>query len=173
VVNMRKDEDLKILQGQRSKRIGSNNEKCVFQFVSLNSPSFSELLNDTGFSKPVLSKHLGSLQRAGYIFKDTVKPHETRDPHEIGKIVYRSTNEQIERFVNDFFALQYETAVLDKMEKDVKDKMLEHYKANAQFLSEWLKRRHPIPPKPRWFRMKDGKRVEIKSEERFKGETDG
>lgn len=51
--------------------------------------SFSELLKETGFSKPVLSKHLQTLMKEHVIYKDTIKPYEPSDQREVGKIVYR------------------------------------------------------------------------------------
>jgi DNA-binding transcriptional regulator GbsR (MarR family) len=57
--------------------------------------TFSELVKVTGFSKPVLAKHLKTWINGNAIYKDTIKPGETTNPKDIGKIVYRSYQKKI------------------------------------------------------------------------------
>jgi DNA-binding HxlR family transcriptional regulator len=74
-------------QGEKSRQTGSINEIHVLQTLVEKPLTFSELLRNTGFSKPVLAKHLRNLMRNGSIYKDTIKLDEK--PEEVGKIVYR------------------------------------------------------------------------------------
>jgi DNA-binding transcriptional ArsR family regulator len=88
-VNKRKDARIHEAQGQKSRQIASLNVLHVLEILGEKPSSFSELLRETGFSKPVLSKHLQTLTKERAIYKDTIKSDETSDPREVGKIVYR------------------------------------------------------------------------------------
>jgi len=91
MMSMQKEKDKRIreAQGQRSKIIGNVNQLNVFLTLLGQPFTFSELLRETGFSRPVLAKHLRALQADGCICKDTVKADETSNPKEVGKVVYR------------------------------------------------------------------------------------
>jgi DNA-binding transcriptional regulator GbsR (MarR family) len=82
-------------QGQRSKTIASQNQLFIFLTLIDRPLTFSELLKETGFSRPVLAKHLKVLQKKGSITKDTVKQGETSNSKEIGKVVYRVKTSEI------------------------------------------------------------------------------
>jgi len=90
-----KDKRIREAQGQRSKTIANVNQLHVFLTLLRQPLTFSELLKETGFSKPVLAKHLRALQADGCICKDTVKADETSNPKEVGKVVYRIISNQI------------------------------------------------------------------------------
>jgi DNA-binding HxlR family transcriptional regulator len=85
--NKNNNKRIKESQGEKSRQIGSINELDVLQALVNKPLTFSELLNVTEFSKPVLWKHLKTLMKKGYIYKDTIKLNE--NPEEVGKIVYR------------------------------------------------------------------------------------
>lgn len=90
-----KDKRIREAQGQRSKTIANVNQLHVFLTLLRQPLTFSELLKETGFSKPVLAKHLRALQADGCICKDTVKADETSNPKEVGKVVYRIISNQV------------------------------------------------------------------------------
>lgn len=90
-----KDERIREAQGQKSRQTARLNEIRVLQASKEKPLTFSELLKETGFSKPVLAKHLKTWMRENAIYKDTIKPDETTNPKEVGKIVYRSNSKQI------------------------------------------------------------------------------
>ena len=84
-----KNDKIREAQGEKSRQIASINTLTILHILTKRPLTFSELLKETGFSKPVLTKHLGNLVNAGGIYRDTVKSTETSDPKEVGKIVYR------------------------------------------------------------------------------------
>jgi DNA-binding HxlR family transcriptional regulator len=90
----KKNEKIREAQGKRSKMIAYQNQMSVFLTLLRKPLTFSELLKETGFSKPVLAKHLKASQADGWICKDTIKADETSNPKEIGKVVYRVVSDQ-------------------------------------------------------------------------------
>jgi len=91
----KKDERIREAQGQKSRQTARLNEIRVLLALIKKPLTFSELLKETGFSKPVLTKHLKTWAKENAIYKDTIKPDETTNPLEVGKIVYRSISKQI------------------------------------------------------------------------------
>ena len=91
----KKDERIREAQGQKSRQTARLNEIRVLLALIKKPLTFSELLKETGFSKPVLTKHLKTWMKEDAIYKDTIKPDETANPIEVGKIVYRSISKQI------------------------------------------------------------------------------
>lgn len=100
---MQKEKDRKIreAQGQRSRTIADQNELHVFLTLIKKPLTFSELLKETGFSKPVLAKHLRALQADESVCRDTIKADETSNPKEVGKVVYRIISNQISPLIVD------------------------------------------------------------------------
>jgi DNA-binding transcriptional regulator GbsR (MarR family) len=91
----KKDERIREAQGQKSRQTAKMNEIRVLLALVWKPLTFSELLKETGFSKPVLTKHLKTWMKEDAIYKDTIKPDETANPMEVGKIVYRSASKTI------------------------------------------------------------------------------
>ena len=85
--NKTNNKQIREAQGEKSRQIGSINEIDILQALVNKPLTFSELLKNTKFSKPVLAKHLRNLMKNGSIYKDTIKLDEK--PEEVGKIVYR------------------------------------------------------------------------------------
>jgi DNA-binding MarR family transcriptional regulator len=90
-----KDERIREAQGQKSRQTARLNEIRVLDALMDKPLTFSELIRETGFSKPVLTKHLKTWIKENAICKDTIKPDETADPTEVGKIVYRCISKNI------------------------------------------------------------------------------
>jgi len=71
----------------------------VFLTVTKEPSSFSELLERTGLSRPVLASHLKFLTENLAIYPDTIKRTETLNPQEFGKHVYRASVDVIPRML--------------------------------------------------------------------------
>jgi DNA-binding Lrp family transcriptional regulator len=84
-----KNDRIREAQGAKSKQIASRNTLKILRILIERPLTFSELLKETGFSRPVLAKHVRNLVNTKGIYKDTIKLTETLDNEEIGKIVYR------------------------------------------------------------------------------------
>jgi DNA-binding transcriptional regulator GbsR (MarR family) len=90
----KKDQRIHEAQGEKSRHIARTNE--IHVLLALKMPlTFSELQKETGLSKPVLSKHLRTWMSEDAVYKDTIKRDETKNPKEIGKIVYRANSKVI------------------------------------------------------------------------------
>lgn len=83
------DKKIREAQGRKSKQTLSINQLNVLIAVMGNPSTFSQLLKKTGFSKPVLSKHLKFWIHGEMIYKDTIKSNEATNPKDVGKVVYR------------------------------------------------------------------------------------
>lgn len=86
----KRDERIHEAQGRKSRQTATLHQLDVLMAI-INTPStFSQLLKKTGFSKPVLAKHLKFWINSEIIYKDTIKRMEATNPKDVGKIVYRS-----------------------------------------------------------------------------------
>jgi DNA-binding MarR family transcriptional regulator len=136
-----KDERIREAQGQKSRQTARLNEIRVLEALMEKPLTFSELLRETGFSKPVLTKHLKTWIKENAIYKDTIKPDETADPTEVGKIVYRCISKQI---IPDIAAAMDATLRLTKPDWDEESKaeVKRHFEGIAKvMLKQWEKLR--------------------------------
>jgi DNA-binding HxlR family transcriptional regulator len=136
---MEKDKKIREAQGEKSKTIANQNLLVVFLTLLKNPLTFSELLKKTGLSKPVLTKHLKTLQKKGSIDKDTVKQSETTNPEEIGKVVYRVRSDMV---IPDIVkALEYTLKMPNpKWDDPLKAELYQHYEGIASVLvRQWEK----------------------------------
>jgi len=86
----KKDARIREAQGRKSRQTAKLHQLDVLLAI-INKPStFSQLLKKTGFSKPVLSKHLRYWIDTEIIYKDTIKKTEATNPKVVGKVVYRA-----------------------------------------------------------------------------------
>jgi len=90
---------IKEAQGRKSRRIANENLAKVFLTIAQKPSSFSELLEKTELSKPILMKHLRTLQEKDAIYKDTIKLIDTLNSSEIGKNVYKIKEDEMESFL--------------------------------------------------------------------------
>jgi DNA-binding transcriptional regulator GbsR (MarR family) len=133
-----KDERIREAQGQKSRQTARLNEIRVLQAL-MKPLTFSELLKETGFSKPVLTKHLKTWIKENAIYKDTIKPDETANPMEVGKIVYRCISKNI---IPDIVAAMETTLQMPKPDWDEESKaeLKRHFEGIAKvILKEWEK----------------------------------
>lgn len=134
-----KDERIREAQGQKSRQTARLNEIRVLRALIKKPLTFSELFRETGFSKPVLTKHLKTWIKENAICKDTIKPDETADPTEVGKIVYRCISKQI---IPDIAEAMDTTLQLTKPDWDEESKaeVKKHFEAIAKvMLKQWEK----------------------------------
>lgn len=137
----KKDERIREAQGQKSKQTARMNQIRVLQAVTGTPLTFSELLRVTGFSKPVLTKHLKTWMKENAIYKDTIKPDETTNPMDVGKIVYRSYPKII---IPDIVAAMERTLEMPKpnWSEESKAELNRHFEEVARIiLKEWEKLR--------------------------------
>ena len=88
---MRKDDErIRKAQGRKSRQTARSHQLNVLLAIIHNPSTFSQLLKKTGFSKPVLAKHLKFWVNCKIIFKDTIKSIEATNPKDVGKVVYRA-----------------------------------------------------------------------------------
>jgi DNA-binding transcriptional regulator GbsR (MarR family) len=135
----KKDERIREAQGLKSRQTARLNEIRVYHALIEKPLTFSELLKETGFSKPVLAKHLKTLAKENAIHKDTIKPDETANPEEVGKIVYRSNPKLLISLIVQ--ALEY-TLQMPKpnWDEEMKAELKVHFEGIARLISkEWEK----------------------------------
>ncbi|MCJ7633556.1 winged helix-turn-helix domain-containing protein [Candidatus Bathyarchaeota archaeon] len=139
-----KDRKIKEAQGQASRLLSAQNQLRVFQAIAEKPSTYSELLRETGLSRPVLMKHLKALQEQNEIFKDTIKHDETSNPKEIGKVVYRvDDNLVIPHLVRAMaMALQIPKPEWDK---ETKAEVRKHFEGLAKVIVKEWKKIHPKP----------------------------
>jgi hypothetical protein len=77
-------------QGRKSRQTAKLHQLDVLIAVMHKPSTFSQLLKKTGFSKPVLTKHLKFWINGEMIYKDTIKRTESTNSNDVGKIVYRA-----------------------------------------------------------------------------------
>jgi DNA-binding transcriptional regulator GbsR (MarR family) len=115
----RKDERIRQAQGQKSRQTAKLNEILVLLALMKRPLTFSELLKETEFSRPVLAKHLKTLTKDNAFYKDTIKPDETANTKEVGKIVYRYIPKHI---IPDIVAAIEKTLQMPKPDWDEESK---------------------------------------------------
>jgi DNA-binding transcriptional regulator GbsR (MarR family) len=128
-----KDEKIREAQGQKSRQTARLNEIRVLLALVEKPLTFSELLKETGFSKPVLTKHLKTWMKEDAIYKDTIKPDETANTMEVGKIVYRCISKTI---VPDIVAALEKTLQMPKpdWDEEMKAELKRHFEGIAKII---------------------------------------
>jgi DNA-binding transcriptional regulator GbsR (MarR family) len=129
----KKDERIREAQGQKSRQTARLNGIRVLLTLIKKPLTFSELLKETGFSKPVLTKHLKTWMKEEAIYKDTIKPDETANPMEVGKIVYRSISKQI---IPDIVAAMETTLQMPNpdWDEETKAELKRHFEGIAKIM---------------------------------------
>jgi DNA-binding transcriptional regulator GbsR (MarR family) len=129
----RKDERIREAQGQKSRQTARLNEIRVLLALVEKPLTFTELLKETGFSKPVLTKHLKTWMKENAIYKDTIKPDETTNPMEVGKIVYRSNSKQM---IPDIITALEKTLQMPKpdWDEEMKAELKRHFEGIAKLI---------------------------------------
>jgi DNA-binding transcriptional regulator GbsR (MarR family) len=132
-----KDMKIKKAQGEKSRRLASQNLAKIYLKIAEKPLSFSELLTETGLSKPILMKHLRTLQKEQLIYKDTIKPTETSNPLEIGKIIYKVKEDEMENFLMQTIHMNFTIADLVE-DENLKQKLNEYAKEIAKAIIQYI-----------------------------------
>ena len=136
-----KDERIREAQGEKSRKLAFSNRLGIYLRLYDKPLTFSELLDVTGFSKPVLTKHLKTLQAKGWIEKDTIKQAETERPEEIGKMVYRMNAELVIPSLVDSLKW-YLKIPSEKWDPEIRNEVLRHYEGIAGLIVKQYKKFH-------------------------------
>jgi DNA-binding HxlR family transcriptional regulator len=138
-----KDARIREAQGQKSKAIANRNQLLVFLTLVEKPLNFSELVENTGFSRPVLAKHLKNLQKIGSIEKDTIKLDETSNPEQVGKVVYKVRANQV---VPDIVRAIERALQMPKPNWDDESKaeLYRHYEGIARILMKQWEKLHSV-----------------------------
>lgn len=137
-VRKAKDKRTREAQGLKSKRIAGDNLAKVFMSIAEKPASFSELLTKTGFSKPVLNKHLKTLREHDAVYKDTIKPTETSNPSEIGKVIYKMKLDEMEHFLRETINTNFTIGRLIN-DIELREKLDHHAREIGNVILEYLK----------------------------------
>jgi len=132
-----KDMKIKKAQGEKSRRLASQNLAKIYLKIAEKPLSFSELLTETELSKPILMKHLRTLQKEQLIYKDTIKPTETSNPLEIGKIIYKVKEDEMENFLMQTIHMNFTIADLVE-DENLKQKLNEYAKEIAKAIIQYI-----------------------------------
>ncbi len=146
-VQIRKQEREKELNERRSKSSGHastlrslENEMRVFSAIAKYEPTLDELKAMKIVSRPDLYIHINSLLKfPAFIYKDTVKEHETDDPKRVNKMVFKPVGSLLEQFTRNFVELRMDTSKLIEFDEPTKKRLEKHYDAIAKIWSKWLK----------------------------------
>ena len=71
----------------------------LFCEIAKKPASFTELLNKGIVSRGVLAKHLKKMEMEDFIYRDIVKKTETSNHSEVGKIVYKIKEDEMQEFI--------------------------------------------------------------------------
>lgn len=89
----------------KSSKTGIENRTRVLLAIAKKPSSFQELLKELALTRPTLLSHIKSLQKKGSIYRDTIKPDETSNPKEVGKVVYRASLHHIAKTLMEAISL--------------------------------------------------------------------
>jgi len=132
-----KDMKIKKAQGEKSRRLASQNLAKIYLKIAEKPLSFSELLNETELSKPILMKHLRTLLKEQLIYKDTIKPTETLDKSQIGKIVYKIKEDEMENFLMQTIHMNFTIAELVE-DENLRQKLNEYAREIAKAITQYI-----------------------------------
>lgn len=129
---------LKELQGEKSRLVGSTTLLHIGFLIQQQDLTNDELKTLTKLSAPALAKHLKRLLELGFIYKDTVKKNETKDPKRVGRIVYKKSLSKIDLFARQLAGMREIIPDLSLPER-MKKELEKHYDAIAKIWSSYLK----------------------------------
>lgn len=145
--------------GRKSRQLKAQNQTLVFMTIARKDLSFSELLNETRLSRASLAKHLKQLEKDGIIYKDTIKPDETSNPQEIGKIVYKLMEDNFEWFLKQTVEMSLAVQNLF-IDEEVKKELKKHSDAIAKIISNYIETQRAITKRLKkkiWGKAKEAK----------------
>jgi DNA-binding transcriptional ArsR family regulator len=123
--------------GRKSRQLKAQNQALVYMTIAKKQLSFSELLNETKLSRASLTHHLKLLENEGLIYKDIIKPIDTLNPSEIGKIVYKIKEDEMENFLKQTIHMNFTIADLVENE-NLRQELNGYAKKMAMAISQYL-----------------------------------
>jgi DNA-binding transcriptional ArsR family regulator len=130
------DETKKAL-GKKSRLLKRENRALIYMTIAKEPSSFSELLEKTKLSRSVLTQHLKELENEGLIYKDIIKPTETLDKSQIGKIVYKIKEDEMENFLLQTIEMNFTIANLVE-DENLRQKLHEYAKEIAKAITQYI-----------------------------------
>lgn len=100
------------------------NRTKVYMTIAKKPQTFTQLLNSTKLSRASLTYHLQTLQKEDMIYKDTIKLTDTLDHKEVGSIVYKIKEDEMEKFLMETVMISLPT-ILNMIEDDKTRERLE------------------------------------------------
>jgi DNA-binding transcriptional ArsR family regulator len=105
------------------------NRAKVYMAIAKKPQTFTQLLDSTKLSRASLTYHLQTLQNEDMIYKDTIKPTETLNRAEVGNIVYKIKEDEMEKFLMETVMISLpvilnvieDNEVRERLERDVED----------------------------------------------------
>jgi len=123
--------------GRKSRQLKAQNQALVYMTIAKKQLSFSELLNETKLSRASLTHHLKLLENEGLIYKDIIKPIDTLNPSEIGKIIYKVKEDEMENFLKQTIHMNFTIADLVENE-NLRQELNGYAKKMAMAISQYL-----------------------------------
>jgi len=123
--------------GRKSRQLKAQNQALVYMAIAKKLLSFSELLNETKLSRASLTHHLKLLENEDVIYKDIIKPIDTLNRSEIGKIVYKVKADEMEKFLME--AVNTNFTIADLVEdEELRQKLNGYAKEIAKAIFRYL-----------------------------------
>jgi len=123
--------------GRKSRQLKTQNQALVYMAIAKKQLSFSELLNETKLSRASLTHHLKLLENEDVIYKDIIKPIDTLNRSEIGKIVYKVKEDEMESFLME--AVNTNFTIADLVEdEELRQKLNGYAKEIAKAIFRYL-----------------------------------
>jgi len=123
--------------GRKSRQLKAQNQALVYMAIAKKQLSFSELLNETKLSRASFTHHLKLLENEDVIYKDIIKPTDTLNRSEIGKIVYKVKEDEMESFLME--AVNTNFTIADLVEdEELRQKLNGYAKEIAKAIFRYL-----------------------------------
>jgi DNA-binding transcriptional regulator GbsR (MarR family) len=123
--------------GRKSRQLKTQNRALVYMAIAKEPLSFTELLEKTKLSRASLTLHLKELESEDLIYKDIIKPTETLDKSQIGKIVYKIKEDEMENFLMQTIHMNFTIAELVE-DENLKQKLNEYAKEIAKAIIQYV-----------------------------------
>jgi len=109
----------------------------IFMEIAKQPASFNELLEKNIVSRRALWKHLKKLEQEGYIYRHMIEPTETLNSSEIGKIVYKIKEDEMENFLMQTIHMNFTIAGLVE-DEELRKKLDSYAREIAIAISQYL-----------------------------------
>jgi len=109
----------------------------IFMEIAKQPASFNELLEKNIVSRRALWKHLKKLEQEGYVYRHMIEPTETLNSSEIGKIVYKVKEDEMESFLME--AVNTNFTIADLVEdEELRQKLNGYAKEIAKAIFDYI-----------------------------------